>query len=187
MAQKRTRRAARRSSPTAKRKTRSKAILSQRKRANNVPLARLTARSQGARDRALHVLAAMRRDPGLSLTRATKLQGVKPETVKKYFPSALKKSHAKFQVTKSDRYRATMYIPDRYGNAVPITTHSFKERRQVSQYLRDLGRYLGGQKNALSGWHGKKIAGVELVTDERTLVAIEPALSDFSLYRAFNS
>jgi len=56
----------------------------------------------------------------------------------------------------------------------------------VSQYLRDVGRFFRGHRNALAGWHGKTIAGVQLVTAGRTLVAIEPALSDFSLYRALN-
>jgi hypothetical protein len=46
----------------------------------------LPERSQLARDRALHVLAAMRRDSRLSLSHAAKLQGVKPETAKKYLP-----------------------------------------------------------------------------------------------------
>lgn len=143
-------------------------------------------RSEFARDRALHVVAAMRRDPTLSLSEAAKLEGVKPETVKKYFSSSLRKVAWKFTVTKSDRYSATLYVPDARGNPVPLPTRSSKERRQASNYLRDLGRYLRGQKNALAKWHGKKIAGVELVTAGRTVVALEPALSEFSLYRAVN-
>lgn len=129
----------------------------------------------------------MRRDPNISFTRAAKLQGVKPGTVKKYFPSSLRQSSGRFRVTKNDRYSATLYIPDAHGNSVAVTTRSSNEREELSHYLRDLGRYLGGNRNALSKWHGKKIAGVDLVTEGRTLVAIEPALSEFSLYRAFNS
>jgi hypothetical protein len=152
-----------------------------------VPLAsRARLRSQPARDRALHVLAAMRRNPSLSFSRAAKREGVKPDTVKRHFGSALEKSHGKILVTKSDRYHATLYVPDRYGNAVPVTTRSSKERQQVSEYLRDLGRYLRGKRDALAKWHGKKIGGVELVTAGRTIVAIEPALSDFPVYRSFN-
>jgi hypothetical protein len=147
----------------------------------------LPERSSAARDRSLHVVAAMRGDPNLSLTHAAKLHGVKPETVKKYLPSALTKSNGRFQVTKSDRYAATLYVPDVHGNAVPVRTHSSRERKQLSQYLRDLGRYLRGDRDALAAWHGKKIAGVELVAAGRTIVAIEPALSEFSLYRALNS
>lgn len=128
----------------------------------------------------------MRHNPSLSLYHAAKADGVKPETVKKHFPLALKTSGGKFRATRSDRYQATLYLPDAHGNSVPLQTRSSRERQQASQYLRDLGRYLRGQKNALAGWHGKKIAGVELVTAGRTIVAIEPALSEFSLYRTFN-
>jgi hypothetical protein len=128
----------------------------------------------------------MRRDPSLSLSHAANLQGVKPDTVKKYLPSALKKSNGKFQATKSDRYSATLYIPDAHGNSIAVKTHSSKEREQLSQYLRDLGRYLRGKRDALAPWHGKRVAGVELVTAGRTIAVIEPALSDFSLYRTFN-
>ena len=129
----------------------------------------------------------MRNDPTLSLSHAARLEGVKPETVKKYFPSALKKSNGRFQAAKSDRYTTTLYIPDAHGNSVAIKTRSSKDREALGQYLRDLGRYLRGDRNALSAWHGKKIAGVELLTAGRAITAIEPALSDFSLYRAFHS
>jgi len=128
----------------------------------------------------------MRSDPNLSLTHASKLQGVKPETVRKYFPSALNESKGKYRATKSDRYAATLYVPDAHGNSVAVRTRSSKEREQLGRYLRDLGRYLRGNRNALASWHGKKIAGVELVTAGRTIVAIEPALSDFVLYRSFS-
>jgi hypothetical protein len=152
----------------------------------NLPIISLPERSQSARDRALHVLAAMRHDSNLSLTHAAKLQGVKRETVKKYFPSALKQANGKFRTTKSDRYTATLYVPDAHGDSVAVKTRSSKEREQLGQYLRDLGRYLRGKRDALAPWHGKRIAGVELVTAGRAIVAIEPALSDFSLYRTFN-
>ncbi len=152
----------------------------------SIPISQLSERSQAARDRALHVLAAMRHDPNLSLTHAARLQGVKRETVKSYFPSALKQVNGKFRATKSDRYAATLYVPDAHGDSVAVKARSSREREQLGQYLRDLGRYLRGKRDALAPWHGKRIAGVELVTAGRAIVAIEPALSDFSLYRTFN-
>lgn len=155
-------------------------------RAASITVSRLPQRSQSARDRALHVLSAMRRDPNLSLTHAAKLEGVKRETVRKYFPSALKESQGKYRATKGDRYAATLYIPNAQGHSVAVTTRSSKDREALSQYLRDLGRYLRGKRDALAPWRGKKIAGVELVTDGRTLANIEPALSEFSLYRTAN-
>jgi hypothetical protein len=132
------------------------------------------------------VLASMRHDPNQSLTLAAKLEGVKTETVKRYFPSALKKRKGKFRATKSDRYTVTLYVPDAQGNPVAVKTRSSRERTELGQYLRDLGRYLRGDANALAAWHGKRVSGVELVTASHTIEAIEPVLSDFSLYRTFN-
>jgi hypothetical protein len=172
--------------PRVRNKTRLVSGSHRRVRQRHTPVASLPERSQSARDRALHVLAAMRHDPNLSLTHAAKLQGVKVQTVKKYFTPALNKANGKFHATKSDRYTATLYVPDAYGNSVAVKTRSSKDREALGQYLRDLGRYLRGKRDSLAPWHGKKIAGLELVTDGRTLAAIEPALSEFSLYRAFN-
>ena len=162
-----------------------KSLAHRRGKGRPIPLSRLSDRSHAARDRALHVLAAMRHDPRLSLTHAARMQGVKAATVKKYLSSALKKANGKFRATRSDRYTATLYIPDADGNPVAVKTHSSKDREAVGKYLRDLGRYLRGDRSALSAWRGKEIAGVKLVTDRSTILAIEPALSDFSLYRAF--
>ena len=167
-------------------KKRVEALTRKTSKPRSIPISKLSERSYAARDRALHVLSAMRHDSNLSLTHAAKMQGVKRETVKKYFPSALKQANGKFQATKSDRYTATLYVPDAHGDSIAVKTRSSREREQLGQYLRDLGRYLRGNRDALARWHGKRIAGVELVTAGRTIVAIEPALSDFSLYRTFN-
>ena len=184
MPKKRKRQAALQSLPIAENQTRS---VSRRKRQRkHLANISLSERSQLARDRSLHVLSAMRHDPNLSLTHAAKLQGIKPETVKIYLPSALPKSNGRFRATKSDRYSATLYIPDVDGNSVPVRTRSSKQRTEVSEYLRDLGRYQRGNRYALARWHGRTIAGVELLTDGRAIKTIEPALSDFSLYRTFN-
>ena len=158
-----------------------------RKGKHPLALSTLSTRSSAARERALHVLAEMRNDPNLVLGRAARLHGVKPSTVKKYFGSALKKVRGRLSVTKSDRFKVTLFLPDAQGNSVAIRTRSSKERTEASQYLRDLGRALRGERDALSSWRGKKIAGVELFTDESELISIEPALSEFSLYRVFNS
>jgi len=171
---------------THKQKRRGNGKVDSGKRTLVISRGQLSERSQSARDRAFHVLSAMRRDPNLSLTHAAQLIGVRTNTVKKYLPSAIKKAKGRFQVTKSDRYTATLYVPDALGNAIAVKTHSSKEREQLSRYLRDLGRYLRGQRDALAQWQGKQIAGIEVVTAGRTIETIEPALSDFSLYRTFN-
>src|SRR5258708_5370216 len=101
-----------------------------RKGSRPIALSTLSTRSNAARDRALHVLAEMRNDPSLLLGRAARLHGVKPGTVKKYFGSALKKVRGRVRVTKSDRFSATLFIPDVQGNSVAIRTHSSKERTE---------------------------------------------------------
>ena len=153
---------------------------------NLVPLVRLPRRSSEARTRAIHVLADMRNDSNLKLSTAARSFGVKPSVVKKYFGSAFKKVGGHWRVRKSDQFRETMYVPDARGNPVPVHTQNSKERAQVSAFLRDIGRFFRGDKHAMAKWHGKRIAGVELVTASRTLISIEAQLSDFSIYNAFN-
>jgi hypothetical protein len=143
-------------------------------------------RSLLARDRALHALAAMRRDPSLSLTRAAKMQGVKRETIKRHFPSALNRANGKFRATETDHYAATLYVPDAQGNPVPVNTKNSKQRAQVSAFLRDVGRFYRGDLAALDRWQGKRIAGVELITSSQTLKSVEAQLSDFAIYSTFN-
>jgi hypothetical protein len=186
MPQKRKRQAARQSSPTANSKTRSTIIISRRKRRDSVSTASLSERSQSARDRSLHVLAAMRRNPRLSFTRAARLEGVKPNTVKKYFQSALKATNGRFRVTKVDRFVAFLNLPDEQGNLALRKFHSSKERREAHAFLEDLNRFQRGKLVTLEKWRNVKLGGLGLLTDSRTIKATEPALSEFSLYRTFN-
>src|SRR5260370_35204787 len=97
-----------------------------------VPLSRLSRRSSEARTKALHVLAAMRREPGLRLYPTAHSFGVKPSVVKKHFGSALNKIDGRFRVIKSDRFPEMMYVPDEQGRPIPVLTENFKERGQVS-------------------------------------------------------
>ncbi len=151
-----------------------------------VPLTRLSQRSQDARDRALHVLASLRRDPNLTPTHAAKLEGVSYRTFKKYFGSELRKSGSRYEVTPSDRRVAYISLPDERGNLVLRKTTSSKERAQAGAFLADFNRYLRGNRTALTKWADVKIGGFGLLTDPRTIRATEPVLSDFSLYRAAN-
>jgi len=153
---------------------------------NAIPISQLSERSFAARDRSLHVLAAMRHDPKLSLTRAANLQGVKRETVKKYFSSALTQSGGRFRVTKSDRFIAFLNLPDEQGTLVMRKFHSSKERREAHAFLGDLNRFQRGRLTTLERWRNVRLGGEGLLTDPRTIKATEPVLSDFSLYRTFN-
>jgi hypothetical protein len=146
----------------------------------------LSPRNQFTVENIAHVMSAMQLNPDLSLSAASKLFHVKPSTVERHARDFLTKVKGRYRAKKHDRLSVILYLPGVDGQARPVQTHSSAERKQISQYLRDLGRYLRGNKDALATWHGKKIAGVDLVTDGRTIMSIEPALSDFSLYRSFN-
>lgn len=128
----------------------------------------------------------MRRDPDLSLSSAAKLEGIKPETVKKYFFSALAKSNGRFRVRKTDRFVAILYLPDPQGEIVPRRTRSSKERKEANAFLQELARWQRGQPNKLSDWDNREIGGVGLLTEPARIRAMEPALSEFSLYRTFS-
>jgi hypothetical protein len=128
----------------------------------------------------------MRRDKKLRLSSVARSVGVKPSVVTKYFGSAFHKVDGSWRVRKSDRFSETMYVPDNEGNPVPVPTKNFRQRKEVSAYVRDIGRFSRGKKSALTKWRNKSIAGVELVTDSRILLSIEAQLSDFSIYNAFN-
>jgi hypothetical protein len=169
-----------------KSREKSKRVQDRNRHSRPVPLAKLPKRSAQARTNALHVLSEMRRNPNVKLSAAARSFGVKPSVVKKYFGSSLEKVNGHWRVHKSDHFREVMYVPDAHGNPVPVHTGSSNERKQVSAYLRDIGRFLRGNKHAMAKWHGKRTAGVELVTASRTLIAIESQLSDFSIYNAFN-
>src|ERR1019366_10361937 len=96
-----------------------------------VPIANLSKRSEEARDRAMHAIAWKRRNPRKSFTYAAKLHGVKPATIKKHFPSALTKVNGRLQVTSTDRYSATLYVPD--ANAIDKTTPTAGEPMRTKE------------------------------------------------------
>jgi hypothetical protein len=66
-----------------------------------------------------------------------------------------------------------------------ISVRGSKAASEFAKYKAAVNRLLRGDGNALIDWHGKTIAGIELVTDTKTL--IEQARKDllpYSLYRS---
>lgn len=143
-------------------------------------------RSFSARDRSLHALADMRR--GASPSQAARDNGVTLRTIKKYVGSALLQDRpgGRIRATKSDRLVRYLQIPGLYG-PVEMRAHGSKEATQVAKYKAAVNRFLGGDLNALVPWHGKKIAGIELITDGRTLKDLtRKELLPYSLYRSLS-
>src|SRR5277367_2698783 len=63
--------------------------------------------------------------------------------------------------------------------------HGSKEASEIARYKAAVNRFLAGDTNALAPWHGKKIAGVELITDGRTLKGLSKNdLLPYSIYRS---
>jgi hypothetical protein len=146
----------------------------------------LPKRSQSARDRSIRALWDMRH--GASPTQAARDNGVTIRTIKKYAGSALLQTRpgGRIRATKSDRLARYLQIPGLDG-PIDITARGSKEASEVARYKGAVNRFLRGKRNALADWHGKKIAGVELITAGRTLKALaEKDLLPYSLYRSLS-
>jgi hypothetical protein len=146
----------------------------------------LSARNQSARDRALRALADMRN--GVSISRAARENGVTPRTMKHYLGSALSQDRqgGRIRATKSDRLVRYLQIPGLHG-AIDITARGSREASEIACYKAAVNRFLAGDRKALAPWHGRKIAGVALITDERTLKSLtQKDLLPYSLYRSLS-
>jgi len=143
-------------------------------------------RQAQARERALRALSAMRH--GASISRAARENGVTPRTIKRYAGTALLQDRpgGRIRATKSDRLVRYLQIPGPNG-PIEISVRGSKAASEVANYKAAVNRLLRGDRNALAGWHGKRIAGVELVTDGNVLVdQADKGLLPYALYRSLS-
>lgn len=169
------RKAGHRRVPSASRTTRSRPIAS-----------RLSERSAAARDRAFHALADMRH--GSSPRQAARDNGVTVRTLKKYLGSALLQDRpgGRIRVTKSDRLVRYLQIPGKNG-PIEIRVQGSKQASDTAKFNAAVNRYLSGDLDALAPWHGRKIGGVELMTEGPALKGLaQKELLPHSLYRVFS-
>ena len=144
-------------------------------------------RSQDSRERALKALAAMRR--GDTLSGAARENGVTTRTIKRYAGSALVQDRpgGRIRATKSDRLVRYLQIPGFDGRPRDVNAPGSKAASEFASYKADINRLLRGDPHAMDRWHGRRIAGIELVTDPKTL--IDQARKDilpYSLYRSLS-
>ena len=133
-----------------------------------------------ARNRALHALSHMRRK-NLSLSKAARLEGIKPGTVLRYVGSGVRQDRpgGRYRATAGDSFRRDLQVPTALGPArVPV--RGSKAAKELSKYANAVNRYLRkGDTSQLKPFAGKKVrAGkqqVELITDPRTLSALAEA------------
>ena len=123
---------------------------------------------------------------GATLSRSARMNGVTPRTVKRYAGAALvqERPGARIRARKSDRLARYLQIPGS-GGPVEITANGSKQASEFAKYQAAVNRLLRGDRNALADWHGKKIAGIQLVTNADTLVTqARNELLPYSLYRS---
>ena len=90
----------------------------------------------------------------------------------------------RIRARKSDRLARYMQIPGPDG-PIEITARGSKQASEFAQYQAAVNRLLRGDRNAMAQWHGKKIAGIQLLTDADTLIGqARNELLPYSLYRS---
>lgn len=142
--------------------------------------------NSAARERALRALAAMRR--GYTLSKAARDNGVTVRTIKRYVGPALVQDRpgGRVRATKSDRLVRYLQIPGPDGPK-DVTVRGSRAASQFANYKAAINRLLRGDRNAMEKWHGKKIAGIELITDTKTLVEqARKEILPYSLYRSLS-
>ena len=134
----------------------------------------------GARNRALHALAKMRREE-VSLAEACRLEHIKPNTFLRHVGTAVKqdKPGGRYHATAGDRFRRDLQIPTALG-PTPVPIYGSKNAREISQYLNAISLYLRkGDASRLKRFRGKAVHArgqrVELITDPATLSALASA------------
>lgn len=149
-------------------------------------LAKLSIRNRQARNRALRAIAAMRR--GATLSVAAQENSVTPRTIKRYASSALVQDRpgGRVRARKSDRLVRYLQIPGPNG-PIDIAVRGSKAAIKAAKYKGAVNRFLRGDRHALEPWRGKKIAGIELLTDGTVLAdQVDKGLLPYALYRSFS-
>jgi hypothetical protein len=123
---------------------------------------------------------------GDTLSKAARDNGVTPRTIKRYAGSALVQDRpgGRIRATKSDRLVRYLQIPGLDGPR-NITARGSKQASQFAKYKAAINRLLRGDRDAMAAWHGKKVGGIELITDTKTLVEqARKEMLPYSLYRS---
>ena len=90
----------------------------------------------------------------------------------------------RFRATKNDRLVRYLQIPGPNGPK-DVTVRGSKAASKFANYKAAINRLLRGDRNAMAPWHGKKVAGIELITDPKILVEqARKEILPYSLYRS---
>jgi hypothetical protein len=134
-------------------------------------------------ERVFSALRAMQH--GVSASRAARENGISFRTLKQEAGVALVQDRpgGRYRARKGDPLLRPLQVPGKHG-PVEIDV-GLRTARKFAKYKADINRALGGDTKALAKWHGKKIAGVELVTDIQVLKdQSDKGLLPYALYRS---
>jgi hypothetical protein len=123
---------------------------------------------------------------GDTLSKAAHDNGVTVRTIKRYVGSALMQNRpgGRFRATKNDRLVRYLQIPGPNGPK-DVTVRGSKAASKFANYKAAINRLLRGDRNAMAPWHGKQVAGIELITDPKILVEqARKEILPYSLYRS---
>ena len=119
---------------------------------------------------------------GDSLSQAARFEHTTPRTVRKILGKQLKRdSCGHYSATRGDALRRDIYVlgPDGY---VPVSVRSSKQAQLASEHLIAVGHFVGvtpsreaGNPELLKPFIGKRIGGVELLTDSVRLQELADA------------
>jgi hypothetical protein len=129
---------------------------------------------QLARQRALAVLARMRR--GESLSQAARLEHTRARTVLKFIGKQLKrKGLGRYSATRGDTLKRDLNVLG-FDGYEPVVVRSSKQARLAGRHLVAVGRFLRtGDADWLKPFIGKRVGGVELLTDPDRLQILADA------------
>jgi hypothetical protein len=122
-----------------------------------------------ARLRALSLLARMR-SRGESLSQAARLEHTTPRTVRKLLGKQFKRgTSGRYSATRGDTLRRDLSVLGSEGY-VPVEVRSSNQAHLASQHLIAVGKFLRtGDTEVLKPFVGKRVGGVELLTDTERL------------------
>jgi hypothetical protein len=128
--------------------------------------------------RVFRALRRMRED-NESLSKATKLEGIKPQTFIRHARRALRRRGPgkPWKAIPEDQLAAVMNVPTRFGPIAEVV-HGLRERKLLGGYNRAVRMFRAGEDGAeaaLRVFRGKKVAGHTLVTDIAVLIQLEEA------------
>jgi hypothetical protein len=127
-----------------------------------------------ARQRALAVLARMRR--GESLSQAARLEHTRPRTVLKLIGKQLTRGPTgRYVATSGDTLRRDLNVLG-FDGYEPVTVYSSQQAHLASEHLIAANRFLRtGGEAWLKPFDGKRVGGVELLTDPDRLGVLADA------------